>query len=52
MEYKVIWHEKVLRDLGTIDKKEHTGLQRTGGYIGFLSHDSVVRFRNMRIKVW
>jgi hypothetical protein len=36
---------------GTIDKKEHPGLQRKSGYIGFLSHDSVVRFRNIRIKV-
>jgi hypothetical protein len=36
---------------GTIDKKEHPGLKRTAGYIGFLSHDSVVRFRNIRIKV-
>ena len=36
---------------GTIDKKDHPGLQRTTGYIGFLSHDSVVRFRNIRIKV-
>ena len=35
---------------GTIDKKEHPGLQRKSGYIGFLSHDSVVRFRNIRIK--
>jgi HEAT repeat protein len=35
---------------GTIDKKEHPGLQRTSGHIGFLSHDSVVRFRNIRIK--
>ncbi len=35
---------------GTIDKKEHPGLQRASGYIGFLSHDSVVRFRNIRIK--
>jgi HEAT repeat protein len=35
---------------GTIDKKEHPGLKRTAGYIGFLSHDSVVKFRNIRIK--
>jgi HEAT repeat protein len=35
---------------GTIDKKEHPGLRRTSGYIGLLSHDSVVRFRNIRIK--
>ena len=36
---------------GTIDHKEHPGLKRPSGYIGFLSHDSVVRFRNIRIKV-
>jgi hypothetical protein len=35
---------------GTIDTKDHPGLKRTSGYIGFLSHDSVVRFRNIRIK--
>jgi HEAT repeat protein len=35
---------------GPIDHKDHPGLKRTSGYIGFLSHDSVVRFRNLRIK--
>ncbi len=35
---------------GTIDKQNHPGLKRASGYIGFLSHDSVVRFRNIRIK--
>jgi HEAT repeat protein len=35
---------------GTADHKDHPGLQRSSGYIGFLSHDSVVRFRNIRIK--
>ena len=30
--------------------KDHPGLKRASGYIGFLSHDSVVRFRNIRIK--
>ncbi len=35
---------------GTMDKKDHPGLKRTSGYIGFLSHDTVVRFRNIRIK--
>jgi hypothetical protein len=35
---------------GPIDHKDHPGLKRTSGYIGFLSHDSVVRFRNIRIK--
>ena len=35
---------------GTIDKQNHPGLKRASGYIGFLSHDSMVRFRNIRIK--
>lgn len=35
---------------GTKDGKEHTGLDRTKGHIGFLGHGSVVRFRNIRIK--
>lgn len=35
---------------GTIDEKEHPGLQRTSGHIGFLGHGDVVRFRNIRIK--
>ncbi len=35
---------------GTMDHKEHPGLQRAKGHIGFLGHGSVVRFRNIRIK--
>ena len=35
---------------GTMDKQQHPGLKRSSGHIGFLSHDSVVRFRNIRIK--
>ena len=35
---------------GTIDHKEHPGLSRTSGHIGFLGHGDVVKFRNMRIK--
>ncbi|MBI1225030.1 MAG: DUF1080 domain-containing protein [Bacteroidetes bacterium] len=35
---------------GTLDGKEHPGLQRTRGHIGFLGHGDVVRFRNIRIK--
>lgn len=35
---------------GTIDHKEHPGLSRTKGHIGFLGHGDVVKFRNMRIK--
>ncbi len=35
---------------GTADGKEHPGLERTGGYIGFLGHGSLVWFRNIRIK--
>ena len=30
--------------------KEHPGLQRRGGHIGFLGHNSPVEFRNIRIK--
>ncbi len=35
---------------GTMDHKEHPGLQRKSGHIGFLSHGAVVKFRNIRIK--
>lgn len=35
---------------GTLDSKEHPGLLRTRGHIGFLGHGDVVRFRNIRIK--
>lgn len=35
---------------GTLDGREHPGLQRRKGHIGFLGHGSVVRFRNIRIK--
>lgn len=35
---------------GAKDGKEHPGLDRTKGHIGFLGHGSVVRFRNIRIK--
>ncbi len=35
---------------GTMDNRDHPGLQRNRGYLGFLGHDTVVRFRNIRIK--
>ena len=35
---------------GTLDKKEHPGLKRSSGHIGFLGHGDVVHFRNIRIK--
>jgi hypothetical protein len=35
---------------GTMDHKDHPGLLRTSGHIGFLGHGDVVRFKNMRIK--
>ncbi len=35
---------------GTMDHRSHPGVDRAGGYIGWLSHDSVVRFRNIRIR--
>jgi hypothetical protein len=33
-----------------MDGKEHPGLKRTSGHIGFLGHGDVVRFRKVRIK--
>lgn len=35
---------------GTMDKKDHPGLLRNMGHIGFLGHGDVVRFRNIKIK--
>ncbi|HUS87724.1 MAG TPA: family 16 glycoside hydrolase [Bacteroidales bacterium] len=39
------------RDNGTIDQQDHPGLKRDTGHIAFLGHGSVVKFRNIRIKV-
>jgi hypothetical protein len=35
---------------GTADHNKHPGLKNKSGYIGFLGHGDVVRFRNIRIK--
>lgn len=35
---------------GTIDGRDHPGLRRGSGRIGFLGHGSVVEFRDIRIK--
>lgn len=35
---------------GTPDKKQHPGLLRDSGHIGFLGHGSPLQFRNIRIK--
>jgi HEAT repeat protein len=35
---------------GTVDKREHPGLSRTKGHLGFLGHGSPLKFRNIRIK--
>jgi hypothetical protein len=35
---------------GTADHKEHPGLKRTTGHIGYLGHGDVMRFRNIRVK--
>ena len=35
---------------GTKDGRDHPGLKRTKGYIGFLGHGSELKFRNIRIK--
>lgn len=34
---------------GTLDGREHPGILRKKGHIGFLGHGDVVRFRNIRI---
>lgn len=38
------------REDGTMDGKQHPGLKRDKGHIGFLGHGSVVQFRNIRVK--
>jgi hypothetical protein len=35
---------------GTLDHKDHPGLKREKGHIGFLGHGDVVYFKNIRIK--
>jgi HEAT repeat protein len=35
---------------GTADKREHPGLSRNKGHLGFLGHGSPLKFRNIRIK--
>jgi ribose 5-phosphate isomerase len=30
--------------------KKHPGLARTSGHIGFLGHDALLKFRNIRVK--
>jgi len=35
---------------GTMDGKDHPGLLRQSGHIGFLGHGDVLRFKNIRIK--
>jgi len=34
----------------TLDEREHPGLERATGHIGFLGHGSYVEFRNIRVK--
>jgi hypothetical protein len=41
--------DEVSKD-GTVDGKEHPGLKRAAGHIGFLGHGHPVAFRNIRIK--
>ncbi len=41
---------KEASESGTLDHKNHPGLQRAKGHIGFLGHGSEVRFKNLRIK--
>ncbi len=34
----------------TLDGRDHPGLKRESGHIGFLGHGSIVEFRKIRIK--
>jgi hypothetical protein len=34
----------------TIDKREHPGLKRAAGHIGFCGHGARVEFANIRVK--
>lgn len=38
------------KDKQTLDEKEHPGLHREKGFLGFLGHGDPVRFRSIRIK--
>ena len=35
---------------GTLDGKQHPGLKRTSGHIGFLGHGTEVFFKDIRVK--
>jgi hypothetical protein len=35
---------------GTLDHRDHPGVKRTTGHIGFLGHGAKVEFRNLRVK--
>ena len=37
-------------DKGTLDHLDHPGLKNTTGHIGFIGHNSELKFRNIRIK--
>lgn len=57
-DFKIILNGEVIVDgnlkeaskNGTLDGKNHPGLQRHTGHIGFLGHGSELWFRNIRIK--
>ena len=38
------------RQNGTMDKRDHPGLKRNSGHIGFLGHGSELKFRNIKIR--
>jgi len=38
------------RDNGSMDHRNHPGLKRDKGHIGFLGHGSIVKFRNIKDK--
>ncbi|MEX0884191.1 MAG: DUF1080 domain-containing protein, partial [Cyclobacteriaceae bacterium] len=38
------------RENGTLDGRDHPGLSKDKGHIGFLGHGDIVYFRNIRVK--
>lgn len=57
-QFKIVLNGEIILDgnvkeaskNGTLDHKDHPGLKRHNGHIGFLGHGSELKFKNIRIK--
>ena len=57
-QFKIVLNGEIILDgnvkeaskNGTLDHKDHPGLNRHNGHIGFLGHGSELKFKNIRIK--